>query len=158
MALPFSSISHYTVILPLKVAMIMFAVRVHSSRPSRLSGLMAAHLRYQPRCYYATMVSVSCSQPKWTVWGFQCSKVSLSDLEDPREKQLWQLMFSYMHVLESKMRGIDEQSSLFLARFWPSLQQSSMEICFPPVDMKNSTKWVFVKHSKSALNVLTLKV
>lgn len=48
-------------------------------------------------------------------------------------------MFAYMHVLESKMRGMDEQSSLFLARFWPSLQQSSMEICFPPVDMKNST-------------------
>lgn len=66
------------------------------------------------------------------------SKLSRSELDDLGKKQLGQMKFAYMHVLESKMRGMDEQSSLFLARFWPSLQQSSMEICFPPVDKKTA--------------------
>lgn len=54
-------------------------------------------------------------------------------------------MFAYMHVLDSKMRGMEEQSSLFLARFWPSLQQCSMEIGSPPVDKEKQHKVCFCK-------------
>lgn len=34
---------------------------------------------------------------------------------------------SYLHVLDSKISGRDEQSSLLLARFFPSLQQSFID-------------------------------
>lgn len=53
-------------------------------------------------------------------------------------------MFAYMHALDSKMSGMDEQSSLLLPRFWPSLQQSSMDVCSVPVDIQKTTYNVYI--------------
>lgn len=63
--------------------------------------------------------------------------------ESPLEKGL--NTQSYLHVLDSKMRGRDEQSSLLLARFWPSLQQSSIDICFASMGGKRRSVVVFLQ-------------
>lgn len=63
------------------------------------------------------------------------------DLQPERAKQ--QLAPAYLHVVDSDMRGRDAQSSLSPPRFWPSLQQSSIEICSAPTNIKINTRYVF---------------
>lgn len=50
------------------------------------------------------------------------------------------MKLAYLHAFDSKMRGRYEQSLLSFAPFWPSLQQSSIEISSAPMDIKEREK------------------